>query len=116
MFKEKIRAARKLKGWTQKKLSEKTGIAQTVIARYENGIIPFGKNLDKLCVVLGIPKDSLSSQSQINEIVTAFNEIEFDRRVKKLRRLPPERKKIVNDFIAIILDLQATENTTNQGK
>jgi len=104
-LKEKIRAARKLRGWTQKKLSEKTGIAQTVIARYENGIIPFGKNLDKLCVALEIPKNSLSSQSQISEIKSGFNEIEFDRRLKKLRRLPPEKQKIVNDFIAIILGL-----------
>lgn len=56
LFAEKIKAARKTAGLTQRQLAEKSGIHQAVIARYETGnAMPRQKAIDKLAKTLGVP-------------------------------------------------------------
>lgn len=59
---DNIRAARKLKKWTQKDLSEESQIEQTVISQYENGRkLPSLESILKLAKALGTTIDSLCS-------------------------------------------------------
>ena len=115
MVGEEILIARKKKGWTQQKLSDATGIAQTVIARYENGAtIPIAKNLKLLSEHLGVTLNPYPDQISSNSNV--FSEIEFEKKVKQIRRLPLKRKMVINDFLTIILDLQSIQSTAEKIK
>lgn len=55
MIKLKIKQMRLNRGWTQRELSEKSGIDQEVISMYENNKRnPLPKNLAKLAKAFGV--------------------------------------------------------------
>jgi transcriptional regulator with XRE-family HTH domain len=55
-----IRQVREGLGYSQEKLSDKTGLSQTSISQIENGVkTPSKKTIDKICKVLGVPADVL---------------------------------------------------------
>jgi len=58
LFIKRLKEARKRKGITQEKLSELSGINQTLISKYEQGIaLPGIDNLQKLVMALEISAD-----------------------------------------------------------
>ena len=58
LFIKRLKEARKRKGITQEKLSELSGINQTLISKYEQGIaLPGIDNLQKLVIALEISAD-----------------------------------------------------------
>ena len=60
MFSERLKAIRKQKGFTQLKLAEKSGIAQSNISFYEKGkFIPTIYSIECLCVALGVTATEL---------------------------------------------------------
>ena len=59
-FGEKLREFRKRKGWSQKKLSAKSGIHQQTISAYERGdFMPTITTLEWLVVALGTTSTEL---------------------------------------------------------
>lgn len=76
---ERIQAARKGQGLTQKALSERCGIAEPTIRQYESGRLnPKIETLDKLAAALGVPINDLKpdiTQGQIGcmELLKKFN-------------------------------------------
>ena len=56
---EKLKAARKAAGLTQKQLAEKVGCTQVDIVRWENGREPKALTLKKLAAAIGCGMDDL---------------------------------------------------------
>jgi len=55
-----IRAERKRKGWSQKKLAEQIGVSSMLISFYENGSKrPSLENLLRICQMFGVRLDKL---------------------------------------------------------
>lgn len=51
---ETLKACRKFRGWTQQKLSEKSGVDRAVISRYESGLsCPTVERFDDLMNAMG---------------------------------------------------------------
>ncbi|MFC2146460.1 helix-turn-helix domain-containing protein [Acidobacteriota bacterium] len=70
LFSQRLKNARQLKGFTQEKLSQLTGINQNVISKYEQGVIlPGADNIQKLIIALEITADYLLlPQASLKEI------------------------------------------------
>lgn len=107
----RILEARKKKALTQKQLSEMTRITQPNIARFENGVIPSPRTLQKLAKCLDVPVDyfHIPLQEAINK--NDFDESEFDRKIRKLKDLPIKRKKSLSGILDAYLDLHELERT-----
>lgn len=56
---EKLKAARKAAGLSQKQLAEKVGVFQVDISRWENGRSPSIQMLKKLAAALGVSMEDL---------------------------------------------------------
>jgi transcriptional regulator with XRE-family HTH domain len=51
-----VRAARKIKGWTQSDLAQELGVETETVSRYERGLLaPSFPQLEKLCNALDVP-------------------------------------------------------------
>lgn len=65
-------------GLTQQQLGDILGIDRSAIAHYENGSsFPIGRNIQKICDVLGVPIEKLFKQPvqncyQKNELFTSL--------------------------------------------
>ena len=57
---DRLATLRKERGWTQRKLSVKSGVHRVLIAKYETGAVtPTVRNLQRLAVALGVTIDEL---------------------------------------------------------
>lgn len=64
-----IRKLREDKHWTQKKLSEKSGVHEVQIRRYENNqSLPRDAQLSKIASALGVDKDYFFNQQILDEV------------------------------------------------
>lgn len=60
MFSKRLREIRQLKGLTQVKLAEKSGVAQAMISLYESGkFVPTILTIECLCGALGVTATEL---------------------------------------------------------
>jgi len=66
MIGEKILELRNARGWNQEELSRRTGISRVVISRYENGTIPYQRNLRKILSAFKLPADYFYKLSVAN--------------------------------------------------
>jgi len=107
----RILEARKKKALTQKQLSELSRITQPNIARYENGVMPSPRTLQKLAKCLDVSVDyfHIPLQEAINH--NEFDETEFDKKIRKLKDLPVKRKKSLSGILDAMLDLHELERT-----
>jgi transcriptional regulator with XRE-family HTH domain len=81
LFIERLKIARQKKGITQEKLSELTGINQTLISKYEQGIaLPGLDNLQKLIIALEVTADFfLLPQAKLTEVPKIKDPILFEK-------------------------------------
>lgn len=87
---DKIRKARKEKGWTIKKLSVRTGISQAYLCELETGACknPTLEKMVRISKILGISLNSLANEEmEINQQKLSKQGImkEFDQLIAKLR-------------------------------
>lgn len=67
---EQIKAARKIAGLTQKQLSEKSGVHEVQLRRYEcNQAVPREYQISRIAKAIGIKSDDIFSQKKYEEIV-----------------------------------------------
>lgn len=98
-----IRALRKEKGITQKKLSELTGIATITIQEYEaDKYVPQLKRIERIAAALGVSPfeimgaeywDLTSNNQQLVNVVAAFEAVDS--------AYGEEATKILNDFLTL---------------
>lgn len=70
---ERIRAERKKKGWTQKRLGEECGIAEPTIRSYELGRLnPKKETIEKIAHALGVWPSDLIPDDQYSMIMKAI--------------------------------------------
>lgn len=94
---EKIRAARKRKGLTQKQLGELCGIAEPTIRRYELGKLnPKMETLIKIAEPLGVNWDELTSVDTLASL--AFHATEGDGEKYELLMGSYEKSELVKLF------------------
>jgi len=64
MIGDKLRTLRKERGWTQKELEERTGVAQRNISSYEAGKLkPSARTLRRFADAFGLPVEELLGQA-----------------------------------------------------
>lgn len=72
MFKDRLRAARELRGMSQGELAAKSGLPPTSIAHFESGSRkPSFDNLRKLAIALTVTTDYLIGQADSPEVSTS---------------------------------------------
>lgn len=101
MLSKTIFALRKKRNWTQAELSEKSNIAQSMIAGYENGNNPSQKNLQKLATAFDIPVEKLLQES--TSLDHDIEEPEFSRVIKKAKALPHEYQRMIIVFASVLI-------------
>lgn len=70
---EMIRELRMAKGWTQRQLAEKCGMADSAIRKYESGTInPKVKNLQRIATALEFPIEALVSPEREKTEIESF--------------------------------------------
>lgn len=107
---EKIKAAREAANMTQEELGQKCGTTKQSIYKYENGIvtnIPLDR-IEKIASITGVSASYLMNWE--NEKPTAENDDELSKFLQRLRALPPERLKAVEQFI----DFQFLQSNQSQ--
>ena len=65
-FKDRLKVARLDKGWSQARLGEAAGVAQTRISEYENGTKPQDRTIHRLEAALGVTLTGESDEDQQN--------------------------------------------------
>jgi transcriptional regulator with XRE-family HTH domain len=108
MLRTKLRRARKLKGMTQKMLSEKSEISQPLIAKYELGHKPSPRNLKKLCDALGVSIEYFNGPVSNTNF---FDDDEFKSMLKQADRLSQKNKMMVSVVLSTALDYQKMEDS-----
>ena len=84
---EKIKRLRKDKGWTQKDLENKTGIAQRNISSYESGKLqPSSRTIKRFAEAFGIEVDELAGEAT-REPALAIADPELLQMFKEVARL-----------------------------
>lgn len=71
---ERIRQARKVRNWTQKKLGEESGIAEPTIRRYELGKLnPKFETLQRIANALQVPVAALMDQTAASAYQSGYD-------------------------------------------
>jgi transcriptional regulator with XRE-family HTH domain len=113
MLAENLKIARKSMGWTQEELADKSGISKPIIGRYETGAsFPSPKSLRKLADTLKIPIKQLLENKSVLEASKdskslkeePFNEKEFLKKLKSVKKFNSTEKKVIEGMIDIILN------------
>ncbi|MBL7852821.1 MAG: helix-turn-helix transcriptional regulator [Cyclobacteriaceae bacterium] len=113
MLRTKLRRARRIKGWSQSKLAEVSGIAKSLIARYELGFQPSSKNLHRLCRAFEVSVDYFNGplRDSSNDF---FDDEQFSKKMNKFNRLSLRNKKIVDSALTHALYCQELEDTVEK--
>ena len=111
---ERIRAARKQAGMTQKDLTEKTGICRSGICLYESGKRTIDINsLRKIASALNVPIESLMSDQTRDAYETDSLKLEearmeleaqFNKDMDDLRKIQKERDKLMLEADKTVLE------------
>lgn len=109
-FGKRLKIARERAGWTQKEASERLGITDKSLSRYENDTtFPDYETLSKLAMVYNVSNDWLLGYTE--EIGQAPKQADgsVPQRAKgahgKLDELSPESKKKAEEYIEMLLTL-----------
>lgn len=109
MLRIRLKRARKVKGWTQRTLAELSGISQPLIAKYELGHKPSARNLNRLCIALGVDIEYLNGSLESTAFIKIDDE-EFKKILKKSVILPPHDKVLVKELLIRLIYLQELED------
>lgn len=111
-----IRKLREDKHWTQKTLSEKSGVHEVQIRRYENNqAIPRDAQLSKIANALGVDKDCFFYQHSHHEVST--QDLAIAEKIKRAREekgiTQKELGKLLNTSVSTIAQYEAGERHPN---
>lgn len=97
---EKIKKVRTEKGYTQKKLSELSGVSEIAIRKYEtNNRSPKIETLQKLSKALEVPLSDLRSDNDLEwEAITNKVIASIDLSIAKFDNAMQERQSLLDDF------------------
>ena len=88
MINSRLRTLRKERGWTQKELEQRTGIAQRNISSYESGKLqPSSKTIKRFADAFGIRVEDLTGDLPI-EPVLAISDPELLQMFRDVSKLP----------------------------
>jgi transcriptional regulator with XRE-family HTH domain len=94
----RVEEARLLRGFTQQQLSDRTGIPQGAISKYENGRqTPSGGNIVRMARAMGVSTDFLSGVSDEIGGSRAGDEL-----WKRFAELTSDHRQIIADLIAVL--------------
>jgi transcriptional regulator with XRE-family HTH domain len=98
MLSSRLKTLRERSGLTQGELSKKLGMARTTYSGYENGFRnPDPETLKKIADFYEVSIDYILGRNTIND--QARNDA-----IEAYYRLPPSKKKLVDDIIKQLLD------------
>ena len=96
-FSERLRALRKLKGYSQEEVSEKLGLAKATYGTYENGkYSPDAEKIAKMADFFNVSADYLLGMEDIND----------NSQVERRKSIKKELKTISLEFETIIKETQ----------
>lgn len=109
-----IREERKKRQLTQKELAERTGVSQSLIARFEGGTeVPAHKYLKKISQVLGIDISLLTSaltdknkESPVFQPDDEIDEAEMTKLFRDSRSLPTEDRWVLRGFLRTLMKVR----------
>lgn len=100
LFSGRLRAARKLRGLTQAKLAEKTGIMRNTITYFEKGTRkPSFDNLNHLIQALDVTADYLMGRTNNPSMSTDADQI-----YRRIQNLSGYNKRLVVNFLNMLDD------------
>ncbi|MGB4775558.1 MAG: helix-turn-helix transcriptional regulator [Daejeonella sp.] len=111
MIRSRLKKARKIRGWSQRMLAEKSGIAQPLIAKYELGHQPSPRNLSRLSTALGVEMEYFYGPLQ-NSI---FDDQEFDQLINMAKDLSLSNKIMLRTVLRQALYFQVSEENKQIG-
>ena len=94
IFRSRLREARAQRGWSQADLAEATGLQQSALSHYENGLRrPSFSNLRRLATALNVSTDHLVGHAKPKQAPR-------DDLAGQIARLRPSDREIVRSLIA----------------
>lgn len=107
MISEKIKELRISKGWNQEQLADRAGVSRAVISRYENGTIPYKRNLKKVLKAFGLPADYFFQSSVADNNISGnqrkySDDGKLNHAIEDLLLFSKKEQKIVLDVIGLI--------------
>lgn len=103
MIGEKLKKLRKERGWTQKELEERTGVAQRNISSYESGKLqPSSRTLRKFAEAFEVAVEELAGESR-NEPALAITDPELLQMFRELASLPEADQSRIKWVISLAL-------------
>lgn len=106
IFSERLKEARKLRGWNQEELGEKAGMPATTIAHFEAGARrPSFESLRRLAVALEITTDFLLGRVDKPELSQ-----DGDPLYRDIGRLSGNDREIAKDFLKMLAERNARKD------
>lgn len=106
IFSERLKEARKLRGWNQEELGEKAGMPATTIAHFEGGTRrPSFESLRRLAVALEITSDFLLGRVDKPELAQ-----DGDPLYRDIGRLSGSDREIAKDFLKMLAERTARKD------
>lgn len=103
-FKDRLKAARAAKGYSQAELAQKISVHVTNISRYERGENkPTTEVLSKMADALDVTTDYLMSGSIDDKASSAISDKELLSQFKKVEALPNDKRTIFKEVIDALL-------------
>jgi transcriptional regulator with XRE-family HTH domain len=103
MIGEKLRKLRKERGWTQKTLEEKTGVAQRNISSYESGKLqPSARTLRKFADAFEVPVEELVGEPR-KEAALVLSDPELLQMFREVSQLPEAEQNRLKWVISLAL-------------
>ncbi|MBC7341129.1 MAG: helix-turn-helix transcriptional regulator [Clostridia bacterium] len=125
VFAERLRNHRKMKGWSQKKLGEITGLGTALISQYERQLsVPKIDTAERLADALGVSVDYLLGRSnmylvesprKVEQIGEAWGE-EMIETLYRARHIPEQDRKVITDLIQRWVERTEQLDKSDNGK
>lgn len=103
---QRLASLRKVKGFTQKQLSDALGVSQSNLSDYENGGLRLHAELIlDICSTLSISADELLGLTP-EPTKASMAEKEFNKRIEQLKQLPSSERKALLLVMDKFIDCQ----------
>lgn len=123
VFAERLKHHRELKGWSQEKLCEMTGISSTLMSQYERQLsVPKVDTARRLADALGVSVDYLVGRTNMYLVeypreTEQLGEVWGSKMLETMYRakdIPPEDRKVISDLIQAWVKRAREKNSTEK--
>lgn len=110
-FGQRLAAARKAKGWTQRELADALETTIKMVDYYERRAVNPALEVVQMCArALDVPVSSLIGEGDPAPAARKPGPVsQLERRFEQVKRLPREKQKFVLQFLETVLEKQETE-------